>query len=267
MRIGWQKCASTLFRWAWTSVPPAARDRLLPYLLSGISDSVQFQYGVPNLRGLLEHLAASGFRPKTVIDLGAFVGNWSRTAHGVFPEARFLLVDGNPANRQPLAATARQFGRSESLIAVLGPENRDEVVFYVQGTGSSVLPEMTSFERTATRLPMRRLDDVMAEHQYEGPFLLKLDVQGFELEVLRGSLATLRCSEVVILEVSLLPYNKGAPLFLDVVTFMAEAGLVVYDFCGQLRRQSDSTLSQTDLVFTRTNSPLRAHKKFWLAEP
>jgi hypothetical protein len=72
---------------------------------------------------------------------------------------------------------------------------------------------------------------------------------------------------VVILEVSLLPYNEGAPLFGEVVAFMAKAGFAVYDFCGQHRRQSDHALFQTDVVFVRADSSLRACKKFWLTEP
>jgi hypothetical protein len=97
--------------------------------------------------------------------------------------------------------------------------------------------------------------------------LLKLDVQGFELEVLRGGRRTLELSEVVIMEVSLLPYNDGAPLFADVVAFMNEEGFVLFDFCGQLRRESDRVLFQTDVPFARRGSHLRAPRKFWLSEP
>jgi len=210
---------------------------------------------------------ANDFSPETIIDVGAFIGGWSQIAHQVFPDARFFLVDGNPENRERLSAATRQFNRSDSRIALLGPEDRNEVTFYVHTSGSSILRELTSFDREVKSLPMRRLDDVAAEFPCAGPCLLKLDVQGFELEVLRGGRATLRNSEVVILEVSLLPYNDGAPLSAEVVSFMTEAGFAVYDFCGQHRRQSDHALFQTDVVFARNDSPLRACKKFWLTEP
>jgi FkbM family methyltransferase len=259
--------AAALFRMLWRSIPSSARGRLLPSVLSGISDSAQFRHGIPNLRGLLEHLRENGFSPETIIDVGAFTGTWSQTAHEVFPDARFFLVDGNPENRERLATATRRFKQSDSQIALLGPEDRSEVMFYVHTSGSSVLRELTSFDRDVKRLPMRRLDDVAAGFHCAGPCLLKLDVQGFELEVLRGARTTLENSEAIILEVSLLPYNEGAPLFGEVVAFMAEAGFVVYDFCGQHRRQSDHTLFQTDVVFVRANSPLRACKKFWLTEP
>jgi hypothetical protein len=48
---------------------------------------------------------------------------------------------------------------------------------------------------------------------------------------------------------------------------MNEEGFVAFDFCGQLRRQSDHALFQTDIAFVRRESSLRARRKFWLNEP
>ena len=90
---------------------------------------------------------------------------------------------------------------------MLGPELRDAVPFHFSGTGSSVLEELTTFEKSETTLAMHRLDDV--DIGLPGPLLLKLDVQGFELEVL-NEVRNTRRTEVILSEVSLLPYNKGA---------------------------------------------------------
>src|SRR2546422_465251 len=100
-----------------------------------------------------------------------------------------------------------------------------------------------------------------------GRFFLKLDVQGYELEVLRGAERTLTATDVVLMEVSLLQYNAGAPLFAEVTAFMKAIGFVVYDICGQLRRAADEALFQADLLFVREDSTLRASKQFWSHEP
>ncbi len=97
--------------------------------------------------------------------------------------------------------------------------------------------------------------------------LLKVDVQGYELEVLRGGTRTLALAEVVLLEVSLLEYNQGAPLMPEVVAFMASAGFVPYDVCGQFRRETDNALCQIDIMFVRRESALRAKKPFWKRDP
>jgi hypothetical protein len=74
-------------------------------------------------------------------------------------------------------------------------------------------------------------------------------------------------SEVVIMEAPLLPCNDGASLLVDVVAIMNKEGFVVFDFCGQMRRESDFALFQTDVAFVRRERNLRAPRRFWLNEP
>jgi hypothetical protein len=131
------------------------------------------------------------------------------------------------------------------------------------GTGSSVLSERTSADRNEVKLRMSTLDALVAG-DVQLPILLKLDVQGYELEVLRGARTVLSKAEVVILECSLIEYNDGAPLFAETVSFMKERGFVVYDFCGQMRRESDGALFQTDVIFTREDSALRKAFSQWV---
>lgn len=218
--------------------------------------------------GLLGHLRANGFTPSAIVDVGAFVGDWARMASSVFPEAELVMIEGNPENEGTLRGVQRALGpRARYYISLLGAENREDVLFYQQGSGSSAREELTSFEKRTINLRMRRLDTLLSDRQPRSPALLKLDVQGAELDVLRGGMEVLRSAEVVILEVALLPYNRGAPLCAEVVGFMDGAGYSVFDFCGQFRRESDNALFQTDIVFVRKQSHLRAPRKFWLREP
>jgi len=238
-----------------------------------MSEAEKFRMGLPTVTGLLENIRENGFSPVTIIDVGANVGDWSRTAASVFASSRILMFDGDPDNEAALLNTVRDIGsRSECFLSLLGPEKKDAVTFYkhkpdIGTTGSSILPELTSFEKEVITLPMDTLDSLTDGAALRAPLLLKLDVQGFELEVLMGGRRTLGLSEVVLIEVSLLPYNDGAPLFADVVAFMNEEGFVAFDFCGQFRRQSDHALFQTDVAFARRESNLRAPRNFWLKEP
>lgn len=259
---------SMVLRLARRVIPMPTRKWLKSRMHAGISARllVHFRHGFLEVEPLLKHIKLNGFSPETIIDGGAFVGDWSRAASRIFPQARFVMVEANEEKREQLAVATKQIANSEYVIALLGPETKPEVAFHVLEMGSSVLPELTSFSTTTRRLPMTRLDDLLDRRQSSGQILLKLDVQGFELEVLRGASLALAISEVVILEVSLLPYNQGAPSFLEVMSFMANSGFVIYDFCGQARRESDNALFQADVVFVKDNSQLRAKKKFWLRE-
>jgi len=250
------------------SLPVSIRDRLLVHLLAQASEWTKFRHGFPTVAGLLQNLKRNGFRPETIIDVGAYVGEWSRMAASIFPSTPVVMIECNPENEAALRSAQRVIGSgSQYTILLLGPEERETVRFYQLGSCSSVLEELTSFEKRKVGLPMGTLDGMLRAGGVRVPTLLKLDVQGFELEVLRGSPDTLGKAEVVILETALLPYNRGAPLFSEVVVFMENAGFVVYDFCGQFRRQTDHALFQTDIVFVKKSSDLRAPRKFYLHEP
>src|SRR5438105_15588252 len=100
---------------------------------------------------------------------------------------------------------------------------------------------------------MRTLDNIVADATLPRVNFLKLDVQCFELEVLKGASSILKQAEVVLLEVSLVPINAGCPLFAEVIAALDRNGFQLFDFCSQVRR-TDGVLWQTDLLFLRQGS-------------
>lgn len=215
----------------------------------------------------LDNLRRNGFSPGGILDIGAYDGQWTRLARAVFPESPVFMIEANP-DKEPvlLAVTAEFQGFVEYAIQLLGPRRAESVEFFLMDSGgSSVLPENTTFPRSLISLPMATLDDVVGR-ALSTPLLLKVDVQGYEIAVLQGGSQTLEGAEVLVLEVSLLEYNVGSPLFADVVDWMRNAGFFVYDICGYARRESDDALFQVDLMFVRENSVLRRRRPFWTQE-
>ena len=93
----------------------------------------------------------------------------------------------------------------------------------------------------------------------QGPLLLKLDVQGFELEVLRGSRIALDAAEFVLLEVSTLNYNRGAPLVAEVLDFMNQRGFVLFDIADLSRSWYLFFDTETDYRGNASDLNLRAY--------
>jgi hypothetical protein len=85
--------------------------------------------------------------------------------------------------------------------------------------------------------------------------LLKIDVQGAELDVLRGGPATLQAIEVLFVELSLHACNRGAPRFAEVVAALAALGVHAFELL-QLPRDRVVPQRQTDAIFVRDSSPL-----------
>lgn len=106
-------------------------------------------------------------------------------------------------------------------------------------------------------LKAKTLDSLVREDgRLNGPMLLKLDVQGAEISVLQGSTETLKRTEVIQLEIALLKYNEGAPLFADVVYFMNQKGFVMFDIL-EFIRPNGKDLVQIDAIFVSVGSDLR----------
>ena len=204
-------------------------------------------------RNALRRLKSLGFAPATIFDIGAYRGGWTRLASEVFPAARFVLFEANPDNAGVLAV-----GGQRHLIAALGAEDGSQRAFHVPRsgdvTGASLYVENTA-HYAAPNLDVRqvetvRLDTLVARERLPLPDLVKIDVQGAELDVLAGAEATLRATQALIVEVSLVDYNQNAPLIGDVMAALGRVGFRCADVC-ELHRTAGDFILQLDLLFVR----------------
>ena len=127
--------------------------------------------------------------------------------------------------------------------------------------GSTMLNERDGEDADGTQrqIPVTTLNTLSTIHNWKtfGKILLKIDVQGFELEVLEGSKEILSNVDVVMLEVSLFRFLKNAPDIHDIIVYMKNIGYVVYDIVGGINRPLDYALRQKDLVFVKENGFFR----------
>lgn len=222
--------------------------------------NLKANYHVPDMKWSLENLYKNGFSPKNVVDIGAYEGEWTLMSKKIFGEAKFLMIEAQSAKSVKLDKL-----KSSSVdykICLLGPESNKSAKFYVNETVSSALPETEKDNQEYIDIEMFTLDEVLAEKSMDKIDFIKLDVQGFELEVLKGAANSLSSAEVVLMEVSLIEINKGAPLIHEVMNFMSTRGFVCYDICSIVRRPLDNALWQTDLIFVKADSPLVSSKKY-----
>lgn len=201
-------------------------------------------------------LADWGYRPAFIIDVGAFQGQWSLTARRVFGPLPTLMVEaqaGRLAELEALAATERHLSVAH---AILGAREGQAVDFFEMGTGSSVFPETSDAPRMTSRQVTRTLDQVVAERlgSVRDAFL-KIDVQGAELEVLKGAGVVLEGCSLIQLELAMLQYNAGAPLLPEVIEWMTQRGWWPTDISGFSRPRD--RLVQIDMLFAPKESRLR----------
>ena len=103
---------------------------------------------------------------------------------------------------------------------------------------------------------VQRLDSLAGELGLaEATVYLKVDVQGGELDVLRGAGAALDRAVLIEAELSLVPLYEGAPRFDEVIDYLAERGFGVLSLEPVFVDPADGRLLQVDAVFGRSARP------------
>jgi hypothetical protein len=101
-------------------------------------------------------------------------------------------------------------------------------------------------------VPISRLDRVAEEFLGEARnIFLKVDAQGFELQVLQGAAELIRRIVGAQLELSLVPLYESQALFSDLIDWMRKEGFSIWGIVPGLADNSSGRLLQTDVVFFR----------------
>jgi FkbM family methyltransferase len=182
---------------------------------------------------LLERLKSRGIKPKGFIDAGAHLGESNNMIKAVFPESRVVSFEAN----QNCEFALKQQGM-EYFICLLGDKSIEEVPFFINqkdpvSTGCSIYKEESEFfDGQTVNLPMYRLDNIIPSDA--GFDFLKMDVQGAEIDILNGATDLLPSLKYIYLEVSFISYNRGAPLFDTIFTYLTSRGYRISDICDPM---------------------------------
>lgn len=218
-------------------------------LFRGIGASIEHRY-------LLSPLA-----PATVVDVGANVGQFSLLVRRLFPEAQVHAFE-------PLARPAERYRR---LFAgddkvhfhpfAIGPSARTQNMnVSAQDDSSSLLPisdRQVEFapgtQAVGTEeVHIAPLDRFLSPMSIAAPALLKLDVQGFELEALKGCEALLPSFDHIYVEASFVALYEGQVLADELIEWLARRAFHIQG-AGNPTYGSDGRMVQLDILFRRVD--------------
>ena len=210
----------------------------------------------------LRLLFDKGIRYSTVIDVGCADGSFFLTLWnmGIIPGAVPLNIDANRLYEDSLKSIKAVAGGDYCIGAITDHEGEIELTTSVHPYWSSLRPEHDAYWQRVNNLSSSKMGvsattlDVLCK-RLRPPFLLKLDVQGAEQEVLRGAPDTLKNTHVVICEADIADFRK-------IDSILVERGFALYDVTT-LNRIADGTLGWFYPVYTNLAIEHVRPKEFW----
>lgn len=172
----------------------------------------------------LELLKQRGLVLHKVLDLGAYEGEWTKRLLQLYPNAQVTMVEGNTDKETFLKPIAPYH------IALLSDEEK-EVDYYKSqtniGTGNGVYQENTNVPFKPEKRKTTTLKKLLKSD--EGYDLIKMDVQGSELDIIKGSLDLFKNSTFILMEMQVFNYNLKAPLIAETMAYLHEIGYQMHD--------------------------------------
>lgn len=188
--------------------------------------------------------------PKRFLDIGAHTGDFSKVISQLAPECQIVMVEANPNCESYL----QKLNHGYEILALANKTGKAEL--FVEkannlGTGASLYKENTEWYADGKFEKVEVEVDTLDNRKYfadEVIDLVKMDVQGAELDILLGGRSTIMRSKYVLIEVSVEEYNLKAPLIDSIVPIMKQYGFYIEDILDYLRF-SKNKITQMDILF------------------
>jgi FkbM family methyltransferase len=202
----------------------------------------------------IQILKEKGYIPDTILDIGAHHGNWTNDMKQIYGDSKYYLFEA--INYYEL--TRYENDNNVNVYNILLSDKIEEVKWYQkQNTGDSMFREKTHIFDDCEVIKRETID--LNTHLLHNNILhdsknilIKIDCQGAEMPILKGSTSILEKTDFIILEIPLFgQYNEGVPAFLEHISFMNSIGFITYDILEN--HYINNFNMQVDVIFINKN--------------
>lgn len=192
-----------------------------------------------------------------IYDVGANIGTWAKLALAIFPNAEIQCFEPLPDHAKSCSELFHNNPNVKVHTIALGATNYTDNINVVSLTDASSLLELSEdckekYHLSVTgkvEITVKKLDDFITDNSLRTPDVIKLDIQGFELEALKGASETLEKTKYILAEVSFTEFYKGQAYFSDIVSYLNTQG---FELCALSEStRTGELLEQTDVLFKK----------------
>ncbi len=225
-------------------------------------DYIDYGYGetYPHIEKSSNLAKEFGFQNDLIVDIGGARGYTAYLFTKNQPNAQVIIFEPLLEN---MGAIKKLFPNNDKVKIVqkaLGNESGEKTINKSSRITSSSLLDFESeiesdymkvalSDSDTEKIIVSRLDDELKSYSKVG--IIKIDVQGYEVEVLKGAKETLAKTSLVVVEVSNHHVYKNAPMYYDVDIILRENGFVLFDNC--LTFKEKGRLREWDAIYINSN--------------
>jgi len=213
--------------------------------------------------GCLQYAKSRGLAPRTVFDVG--VGHGTPWLYRAFPSSKLVLFEPLSIFDSDLEALTRQYNADAHRVALGRQQGSAQLNVNVEHpTSSSLLQFDSAFANFSARVQGEhrfqqqsvRIETLDQLNRYDPPYVLKLDVEGTERDVLAGATETLRQTDFLLLEISVMHRLTSEPSFAEMIEFVDECGFELFDIPSLSQTHGTAQLVYLDAAFVPKHSTL-----------
>ena len=197
---------------------------------------------------------------KTVLDIGAHEGKTAIQFLSLFPDANIHSFEPIPECYSKLVEKTKNEKRCKTYNLAIG-ETGGTIEFHQSSysPSSSILPMAKAHEEAfpfteggkKVSVNVTSLDSFASQNTFETPLAMKIDVQGYEWQVLKGAINTLKNTKLILIETSFVELYKDQKLFSSIYEMLIQQGFVYVGSFDQLFNPNNGKPIQQDAIFIR----------------
>jgi FkbM family methyltransferase len=212
---------------------------------------------------MMKRMKKIGVSPKTIIDIGANKGQFSNLADYILNPNKIIAIEANPNLEEDLNKNLLHIKNKTILISGIGNYegelpfnfNLDSQVSSFLEVGPDRLEAFPDDKNIEIRnIPIAKLDSLIQISNIDEPILLKIDVQGFEKEVIEGAINVLKSVRWILIETSFLNLYNGEPNFVEMLDILKSLG---FHFKGPMNFHESPdkfNIIEMDALFVKNES-------------
>lgn len=222
-------------------------------ILKGLGYDLDYKQLLERYRDILPYNFA------TILDIGANVGQFSGEMLDIFPNAQIYAFEpvvncyqklekiSNKSNFHPLPfALGNKNGEAEINVSSYSPSSS---LLNMANLHKNIFPHTAGIHKEIIQI--RLLDDIARELDVKIHLLIKMDVQGYEKEVILGGQETFRKASVVISETSFVSLYESQPLAHEIRKLLLELGFTYRGFLNQKKNPQTGEILFEDSLFIK----------------